>query len=139
MNRNLSNCKVARKKFFGASIQNIGLKYVHFFALKVVNGKLSYNFNEVLVVQIPHISVNDTRWHHVKVLWTYTALKITVDYIYEVSVPSSYGNNLGEVNQFFFGARKNSTTSTVYGGFRGCMQGMSKLVNMRPLGRCRSG
>ena len=90
----------------------------------MVNGKLSYNYNELLVVQVPHIAVNDTKWHHVEILWTYNSLIITVDYIYQVSAQTSYGADLGEVKQFFIGARKNSTTSAVYGGFRGCMQGL---------------
>ena len=89
----------------------------------MVNGKLSYDYNKVLVLQLPHIAVNDSKWHYVEILWTYTSLRISVDYIYQVSVPSSYGNDLGEVKQFFFGARMNSTTSSVYDGFRGCMQG----------------
>lgn len=89
----------------------------------MVDGKLSYDFNEQLVLQIPQIEVNDTKWHHVEIIWTYTALSIAVDYIYQVSVTSSYGNDLAETQQFFFGAMKNSTTSAVYGGFRGCIQG----------------
>ena len=89
----------------------------------MVSGKLSFNYDELLVLQIPHIEVNDTKWHHVEILWTYNSLTIAVDYIYQISVPSSYGADLGEVEQFFFGARKNSTTSTVYDGFRGCLQG----------------
>ena len=90
----------------------------------MVNGKLSYNYNELLLLQVPHIAVNDTKWHHVEILWTYNSLLITVDYIYQVSAQTSYGADLGEVEQFFIGARKNSTKSAVYGGFRGCMQGL---------------
>ena len=90
----------------------------------MVNGKLTYHYNGLLVLQIPHIAVNDTKWHHVDIIWSYTSIFITVDYIYQVSVPSSYGNELEEVKEFFFGARKNSTRSAVYGGFRGCMQGI---------------
>ena len=90
----------------------------------MVNGKLSYNYNELLVLQVPHVAVNDTKWHHVEILWTYNSLLITVDYIYQVSAQTSYGADLEEVEQFFIGARKNSTKSAVYGGFRGCMQGL---------------
>jgi len=90
----------------------------------VVNGKLMYNYNELLVLQLPHIAVNDTRWHHVNILWTDSSLNITVDYIYSIGVASSNGKDLGSVSEFFIGARKNSTTSTVYGGFRGCIEGL---------------
>ena len=90
----------------------------------MVNGKLTYDYNGLLVLQIPHIVVSDTKWHHVEIIWSYTDVFITVDYIYQVSVPSSYGNELEEVKEFFFGARKNSTRSAVYGGFRGCIQGI---------------
>ena len=91
---------------------------------QVANGKLTYDYNGLLVIQIPHIAVNDTKWHHADITWSYTSLFITVDYIYQVSVPSSYGNDLNEVEELFFGARKNSTLSAVYGGFIGCMQGI---------------
>ncbi|RMX57061.1 hypothetical protein pdam_00006153, partial [Pocillopora damicornis] len=26
--------------------------------------------DELLVLQLPHIAVNDTQWHHIEVLWT---------------------------------------------------------------------
>ena len=90
----------------------------------MVSGKLKYNYNELLVLQLPHIAVNDTRWHHVNILWTSSSLNITVDYIYTIGVASSNGKDLGSVSEFFIGARKNSTTSAVYGGFRGCIEGL---------------
>nr|XP_058946702.1 uncharacterized protein LOC131774662 [Pocillopora verrucosa] len=31
---------------------------------ELVDGKLSYNYKELLVLQLPHIAVNDTQWHH---------------------------------------------------------------------------
>ncbi|XP_078343214.1 cadherin EGF LAG seven-pass G-type receptor 1-like [Oculina patagonica] len=93
--------------------------------LKLVSGKLQYNYNELLVLQLPHIAVNDTKWHHVNILWTDSSLNIIVDYIYSIGVASSSGKDLGRVSQLFIGARKNSTTTTVYGGFRGCIQGVS--------------
>ena len=77
----------------------------------------------MLALQVPHLEVNDSKWHHVEILWTYTSLVVTVDYIYQVSVASSSGSDLVEATQFFFGARKNSTSSGVYSGFRGCLQG----------------
>ncbi|KAJ7355115.1 hypothetical protein OS493_027904 [Desmophyllum pertusum] len=93
--------------------------------LKVVSGKLLYNYNELLALKLPHIAVNDTKWHHVEIVWTDSFLHITVDYIYKIGVAASNGRDLGQVSQFFIGARKNSTTTTVYGGFRGCIQGVS--------------
>lgn len=102
---------------------SISINCVYFSALKLFNGKLQYNYNELLVLQLPHIAVNDTKWHHVNILWTDSSLNITVDYIYTIGVASSSGKDLGRVSQFFIGARKNSTTTTVYGGFRGCIQG----------------
>lgn len=98
--------------------------FVYFSVLKLVNGKLLYNYNGILVLQLPHIAVNDTKWHHVNILWTDSSLNITLDYIYTIGGASSSGNNLGRVSQLFIGARKNSTTTTVYGGFRGCIQGV---------------
>lgn len=101
--------------------------------LQIAEGKISYDYNDLPTIQVPHIQVNDSRWHHVEVLWTYTSVVVTVDYIYQVSVPSSHGSDLVEAKQFFFGARKNSTSSAVYGGFRGCLQGVyveSGEVNM---------
>lgn len=73
--------------------------------------------------------MNDTRWHHVNILWTDSSLNITVDYIYTIGVASSNGKDLGSVSEFFIGARKNSTTSTVYGGFRGCIEGLMTWIN----------
>ncbi|PFX21141.1 Cadherin EGF LAG seven-pass G-type receptor 2 [Stylophora pistillata] len=92
--------------------------------LELVDGKLSYNYDKG-VLRLPHIAANDTQWHHIDILWTDSSLNITVDYIYKVSADASSGKALGAVKQFFIGARKNSTKSVVFGGFRGCIQGIS--------------
>ncbi|XP_066030687.1 cadherin EGF LAG seven-pass G-type receptor 1-like isoform X2 [Pocillopora verrucosa] len=100
---------------------------------ELVDGKLSYNYKGLLVLQLPHIAVNDTQWHHIEILWTDSSLNITMDYIYKVSADVSSGKDLEVVRQFFMGARKNSTKSAVYGGFRGCIQGVfvgSTEINM---------
>ncbi|CAH3162924.1 unnamed protein product [Pocillopora meandrina] len=32
--------------------------------------EVSYVNQGLLVLQLPHIAVNDTQWHHIEVLWT---------------------------------------------------------------------
>ncbi|XP_032221364.2 cadherin EGF LAG seven-pass G-type receptor 2 isoform X2 [Nematostella vectensis] len=98
--------------------------------LKVVNGRLSYQFNQQLTVNLTQLRVDDGAWHHVDVTWLRGMVRVTGDYIYQATA-THQGEKLEFTSELIMGGRQSLNTSApqpkayIEEGFVGCMMGIT--------------